>query len=93
MLRQKVFYSGNVQGVGFRHAVAYLAGEFSVEGWVRNLPDGRVEMAVQGSPRIVGQFLAKIAAEAPGKVTSHEVQDWTAPLPQSGFHVRFDLNP
>lgn len=93
MLRQKVFYSGNVQGVGFRHAVASLARAFPVEGWVRNLPDGRVEMAVQGDSQAVRNLQAQIDLEAPGRITSREVQDWTAPLAQSGFHVRFDLNP
>lgn len=93
MLRQKVFYSGNVQGVGFRYAVASLAKPLPVEGWVRNLPDGRVEMAVQGQPQAVRELLAKIEAEAPGRITSQEAGEWTAPLTQSGFHVRFDLNP
>jgi acylphosphatase len=93
MLRQKVFYSGNVQGVGFRYAVASLAKPYPVEGWVRNLPDGRVEMAVQGQPQVIRELLAKIEAEAPGRITSQVTGEWTAPLTQTGFHVRFDLNP
>jgi acylphosphatase len=93
MLRQKVFYSGNVQGVGFRYAVASLAKQFPVEGWVRNLPDGRVELAVEGQPEVVRNLLAKISAEAPGRIKHKELQDWTAPNPQPGFQIRFDLNP
>ena len=44
MVARQVFYSGKVQGVGFRYAVKRLAGGFEVTGWVRNLPDGRVEL-------------------------------------------------
>lgn len=93
MLRQKVFYSGNVQGVGFRYAVASLAKQFPVEGWVRNLPDGRVELAVEGQPEVVRNLLAKIRAEAPGRIVHEDSHDWTAPNPQPGFQIRFDLNP
>jgi acylphosphatase len=44
MVARQVFYSGRVQGVGFRYGVKHTSGGFEVTGWVRNLPDGRVEM-------------------------------------------------
>lgn len=44
MAAKQVFYSGRVQGVGFRYTVKRIANGFEVTGWVRNLPDGRVEM-------------------------------------------------
>ncbi len=44
MPAKQVFYSGRVQGVGFRYAVKRIASGFEVTGWVRNLPDGRVEL-------------------------------------------------
>ena len=44
MVAKQVFYSGKVQGVGFRYAVKRLAGGFEVTGWIKNLPDGRVEL-------------------------------------------------
>jgi acylphosphatase len=44
MVARQVFYSGRVQGVGFRYAVKRIAGGYEVTGWVRNLPDGRVEL-------------------------------------------------
>jgi acylphosphatase len=43
-----VHYEGSVQGVGFRWTVKNLAREFEVTGTVKNLPDGRVELLVQG---------------------------------------------
>lgn len=44
MPAKQVFYSGHVQGVGFRYAVKRIATGFDVTGWVSNLPDGRVEL-------------------------------------------------
>lgn len=44
MAAKQVFYSGRVQGVGFRYTVKRIAGGYEVTGWVRNLPDGRVEL-------------------------------------------------
>ena len=47
--RLKIFYSGRVQGVGFRHTAKTLAAGFEITGIVRNLPDGRVELVAEGS--------------------------------------------
>ena len=45
----QIFYSGRVQGVGFRYTVKTVASGFEVSGTVRNLPDGRVELVAEGS--------------------------------------------
>ena len=44
MIAKQVLYSGRVQGVGFRYTVKQIASGFDVTGWVKNLPDGRVEL-------------------------------------------------
>lgn len=44
----QIFYSGNVQGVGFRYTVKAVATGFEVTGTVRNLVDGRVELVAEG---------------------------------------------
>lgn len=53
-----VLISGMVQGVGFRHATYRQALKLGLRGWVRNLPDGRVEAVIQGERPIVEQLLA-----------------------------------
>ncbi len=47
--RMTVFYSGRVQGVGFRYTVKSITNGFEVTGIVRNLADGRVELIVEGT--------------------------------------------
>ena len=61
-IRRQVLYSGRVQGVGFRYSVKQLAAGFDVTGWVRNVPDGTVEMQAGGEPAEVDAFVAAIAA-------------------------------
>ena len=48
MLQAHIFYSGTVQGVGFRYTVRGLAQDLDLKGWVKNLDDGRVEMVAEG---------------------------------------------
>ena len=61
MTGRHVFYEGHVQGVGFRYTVRRLAKGYDITGWVRNLPDGRVELLAGGEPEEVSAFLAAIA--------------------------------
>lgn len=49
---------GRVQGVGFRFTAREAAVECGVEGWVRNLSDGSVEIVAQGSPAAVARMTA-----------------------------------
>src|SRR6184192_4240568 len=61
MISLQVFYEGHVQGVGFRWSVREVAKGFDVTGWVRNLPDGRVELHVTGEANEVRAFLDRLA--------------------------------
>jgi acylphosphatase len=47
MTAKIVLYSGRVQGVGFRYSTKRIASGFDVTGWIKNLPDGRVELLAQ----------------------------------------------
>lgn len=48
MKRAHIFIEGRVQGVGFRHFAELNAEEVGVHGWIKNLPDGRVEAILEG---------------------------------------------
>ena len=57
MIRKRVLVSGTVQGVFYREACRQVAGEQGVAGWVRNLPDGRVEAVFEGEPARVERMV------------------------------------
>ena len=58
--RMQVFFSGTVQGVGFRFTAERLARRFPVTGFVRNLDDGRVEVVAEGEESKLVEFLTAI---------------------------------
>jgi len=58
--RIHAFYSGDVQGIGFRFTAMGLAGSSAVAGWVKNLSDGRVEVVAEGDEEKLIRFLEKI---------------------------------
>jgi len=60
--RRHVWYRGSVQGVGFRFTTRRVAGRHDVTGFVKNLPDGRVEVVAEGSASDVGAFLGDVDA-------------------------------
>ncbi len=57
MVRYRVLISGRVQGVFFRDSCRRVAEQHGVAGWVRNLPDGRVEAVFEGPAKDVGRLL------------------------------------
>lgn len=54
--------SGRVQGVGFRFAAKQRAIAYNLSGWVRNLPDGTVELEIEGEPNNIEGFLVELKA-------------------------------
>ena len=58
--RLHAFLSGRVQGVGMRITVMYIARQQDLTGWVRNLPDGRVELTAEGSNEAIALFLDEL---------------------------------
>lgn len=59
-MRKRVIYTGRVQGVGFRATTHSIASGFDVAGYVRNLPDGTVELLADGSYDELQSFLEEV---------------------------------
>lgn len=88
VLHATVHFSGHVQGVGFRYSTLQVAKEFDVAGHVKNLPDGRVLVEVEGAPKVVDEFLRAIAERMHGHVRKTErTQQTRVPIFQ-GFAIR-----
>jgi len=84
-----VHFSGSVQGVGFRYTACRAAAGFDVTGYVRNLPDGRVECVVEGVPGEIDAFLAELARQMHGYIRKRTEQTAPASAAFEGFGVRY----
>jgi acylphosphatase len=67
-----VFFTGHVQGVGFRYTALQAAKEFEVAGFVTNLPDGRVQLEAEGRERDVAAFIAAVEERLHGLIRKTE---------------------
>ncbi len=85
---QRIVFRGHVQGVGFRFTAASFAKHFSVAGYVKNLPDGTVEMVVEGPKDHVASIRSRLAEHFAGHIESQEVSDVSAHEPFAGFEIR-----
>ncbi|MBI1178277.1 acylphosphatase [bacterium] len=86
--RLQAFFSGRVQGVGFRYTVKSLAAGFDATGVVRNLPDGRVEFAAEGEAEELQAFVQAIRESEVGRFIRHEELSWTEATGQfRGFEI------
>jgi acylphosphatase len=91
MMSLQVFYEGRVQGVGFRFTVRHIAKGFDLTGWVRNLPDGRVELQVTGDETEVRAFLDQVAqSELHSLIRKQTETKLNEPLAARGFEIRHD---
>lgn len=85
---ETVYFSGHVQGVGFRYSVLQVAKEFEVAGYVRNLADGRVQLEAEGRSTEVSAFVAAVEEKMHGYIRKTErTADKRAPQ-FGGFTIR-----
>ena len=87
-VRREVFFSGQVQGVGFRYTVMRLAANLEVTGHVRNLPDGRVQLIAEGASEEIDQLLDGIRDAMGGYIRDEETIEASATGEFRGFNVR-----
>jgi acylphosphatase len=86
--RVQVFFAGRVQGVGFRYGTRQVACGFDVTGYVRNLPDGRVELVAEGEESELQAFLQGVRESQLGGYIRSELVDW---LPATGAFKQFQI--
>jgi len=89
MIARQYLFAGRVQGVGFRYATKRLAMGFDVLGWVRNLPDGSVEMQVVGEQGELDEFLRELHDSPLGRHIQEQTERRVPLLEEvSGFTIR-----
>jgi acylphosphatase len=74
--RVRVYFSGRVQGVGFRYTVREAARGYDVAGYVKNLPDGRVELVAEGDVTELEEFLKEIEVSHLAPFIRSKQVDW-----------------
>jgi len=74
-IRRTMYFSGHVQGVGFRYATQDVAAKFRVAGFIRNLPDGRVELVVEGREVELDRFQSTVEAAMRSQIREVDAAD------------------
>ena len=89
MISKRIIFEGRVQGVGFRYTVKDLARGFDVYGWVKNLPDGSVELQVAGEADEVADFIREITEESPvvHHIRHHHIEEIPPLEGITGFRI------
>ena len=86
-MRRRVIIRGRVQGVGFRWFVREHARTLKLSGWVKNLPDGMVELEVEGPVNKVAELMALVADGPDGAVVAGvddiQISEPATPLPET----------
>lgn len=88
-IRRAAYFRGHVQGVGFRYTTRRIAAAHSVTGFVRNLPDGKVELVAEGSQKDVDAFVGAVQSEMDAFIDEVDVNDGEATGEFSQFGVRY----
>lgn len=73
MIRCHFIFHGRVQGVGFRFLSRYIALDLGLTGFIRNLPDGTVEMEAQGEEEKIQMLLLRLSEEN-GRIRIDEIK-------------------
>lgn len=80
---------GRVQGVGFRYTVRQYANQYGLSGWVKNLADGNVEVAVEGSESKIDEFLSIIDSHFSGYIRNTNKSYQVIQGNTGGFEIRY----
>lgn len=87
-VRKRIYFSGRVQGVGFRFTAQGLAKTLGLTGYVKNLYDGRVEMEVQGTERAIADMLSELNNDTYIRISSTEIIEKPV-IPETRFTMLY----
>ena len=87
--RVHVYYSGYVQGVGFRFTAEYVARDLYLTGWVKNLSDRRVEVICEGEESTIKNFLDRLDDRMKRYIQNKDIEWQEYRGEFKGFDIRF----
>jgi acylphosphatase len=87
--RLHAYYSGSVQGIGFRYTAERTASSLNLTGWVKNLRDGRVEVVCEGKESALKEFSQKIENIFNGYIRAKDIEWGNATGKFDYFDIRF----
>jgi acylphosphatase len=87
--RRRYVFRGRVQGVGFRATAHRLAQDFDVTGYVRNQPDGSVELVAEGKPAVLDGFVRRIHEAFGPAIRRFDFEPEAADAPFPDFGIRY----
>ena len=88
MICLHVYFSGTVQGVGFRFTVRRIAEQYEVTGFVKNLPNGDVEVVTEGDREVVKSFIDAICNSSLHDYIRNTEKEWQ---PATGEYKEFEI--
>lgn len=89
MERRTCYFTGRVQGVGFRYTVEQIARGRPIAGYVRNLPDGRVELVMEGQAEVLDEVVRDVEQKMEGFIRGADCQTSTATGEFDRFSIRY----
>jgi len=89
-IRLRANFLGTVQGVGFRFTVRRIAEQYKVTGFVKNLPNGRVEVVAEGNGEVIESFIDAICNSALCDYIRNVEKKWEPATEEyEKFEIRF----
>ena len=88
LTRWHAVFAGHVQHVGFRYTAYYLAKSLYLTGWVDNLPDGRVEMEVQGPVALLRRLVLQLKGRPRIRILDMDIREIEVVPDERHFEVR-----
>jgi len=89
MVAKHIIFTGRVQGVGFRFTAYHIAHRHQLTGFVRNVPDGTVEMLAQGRPEDIDACIKDLEDAFPGYIRETNIEETTFEPKYTEFRITF----
>ncbi|MGA2679172.1 MAG: acylphosphatase [Sedimentisphaerales bacterium] len=89
VIAKHIVFSGRVQGVGFRFTALNVANRYGLMGYVRNLPDGDVEMLAQGPAETIDNCVRDLQDSFVGTISHIDIEDVTPDPKLTDFRITF----